>query len=69
MSIMGSNGKFVKYVIDGVATTLTLKTTPSWVREALYLPSLPATSRLGYSDPERCRDRKQFCLQHYRIAA
>lgn len=34
MSIMGSNGKFVKYVIDGVANNVvTLKTTPSWVRD------------------------------------
>ncbi|EDV0261192.1 host specificity protein J [Salmonella enterica subsp. salamae] len=34
MSIMGSNGKFVKYVIDGVAdNVVTLKTTPSWVRD------------------------------------
>ncbi|MEP8677043.1 phage tail protein [Enterobacter roggenkampii] len=34
MSIMGSSGKFVKYVIDGVANNVvTLKTTPSWVRD------------------------------------
>ncbi len=34
MSIMGSNGKFVKYVIDGVANNVvTLKTAPSWVRD------------------------------------
>lgn len=34
MSIMGSNGKFVKYVIDGVANNVvTLKTTPSLVRD------------------------------------
>ena len=34
MSIMGSNGKFVKYVIDSVANNVvTLKTTPSWVRD------------------------------------
>ncbi|WP_320704847.1 phage tail protein [Enterobacter asburiae] len=34
MSIMGSNGKFVKYVIDGVANNVvTLKATPSWVRD------------------------------------
>lgn len=34
MSIMGSNGKFVKYVIDGVASNVvTLKTAPSWVRD------------------------------------
>ncbi|CZV59882.1 gp24 [Enterobacter hormaechei] len=34
MSIMGSNGKFVKYVIDGVANNVvTLKTSPSWVRD------------------------------------
>ncbi|MEI9727941.1 phage tail protein [Enterobacter hormaechei] len=34
MSIMGSNGKFVKYVIDGVANNVvTLKTNPSWVRD------------------------------------
>ena len=34
MSIMGSSGKFMKYVIDGVANNVvTLKTTPSWVRD------------------------------------
>lgn len=34
MSIMGSSGKFVKYVIDGVANNVvTLKTTPSLVRD------------------------------------
>lgn len=34
MSIMGSNGKFVKYIIDGVANNVvTLKTTPSLVRD------------------------------------
>ncbi|EPX7615425.1 phage tail protein [Enterobacter roggenkampii] len=34
MSIMGGSGKFVKYVIDGVANNVvTLKTTPSWVRD------------------------------------
>lgn len=34
MSIMGSNGKFVKYVINGVNNNVvTLKTTPSWVRD------------------------------------
>lgn len=34
MSIMGSNGKFVKYVIDGVTNNVvTLKATPSWVRD------------------------------------
>ncbi|MCM7075803.1 phage tail protein [Enterobacter roggenkampii] len=34
MSIMGSSGKFVKYVIDGVANNVvTMKTTPSWVRD------------------------------------
>lgn len=33
MSIMGSNGKFVKYVINSIANNvITLKTTPSWVR-------------------------------------
>lgn len=34
MSIMGSNGKFVKYVINSIANNvITLKTTPSWVRD------------------------------------
>lgn len=34
MSIMGGNGKFVKYVINGVNNNVvTLKTTPSWVRD------------------------------------
>ncbi|MCE6965160.1 DUF1983 domain-containing protein, partial [Enterobacter sp. MW07] len=34
MSIMGSNGKFVKYVINSVNNNVvTLKTTPSWVRD------------------------------------
>ncbi|MCR5945072.1 host specificity protein J [Salmonella enterica subsp. houtenae] len=34
MSIMGSDGKFVKYEIDGIADNIvTLKTTPAWVRD------------------------------------
>lgn len=34
MSLMGSNGKFVKYEIASVASrVITLKTTPSWVRD------------------------------------
>ena len=34
MSIMGSNGKFVKHVINSIANNvITLKTTPSWVRD------------------------------------
>ncbi|WP_349844476.1 phage tail protein [Pantoea dispersa] len=34
MSLMGSNGKFVKYEISSVASrVITLKSTPSWVRD------------------------------------
>lgn len=34
MSLMGSNGKFVKYEITSVASrVITLKTTPSWIRD------------------------------------
>lgn len=34
MSIMGSDGKFVKYVIASIAVNIvTLKTTPAWVRD------------------------------------
>lgn len=34
MSIMGSSGKFIKYVIGSVANNVvTLKTTPAWVRD------------------------------------
>jgi predicted phage tail protein len=70
MSIMGSDGKFVKYLIDGIAdNVVTLKTMPAWVVTALYLPSPPATFQPTLPHPERCRDGKQFCLQHYRITA
>ncbi|EBP9663413.1 hypothetical protein AIO47_23570, partial [Salmonella enterica subsp. enterica] len=34
MSIMGSNGKFVKYEIGSISgNVVTLKTTPAWVRD------------------------------------
>ncbi|QUJ07100.1 hypothetical protein KCP70_23000 [Salmonella enterica subsp. enterica] len=60
MSIMGSNGKFVKYEIGSISgNVVTLKTTPAWVRDGTVFIYLPVTRFYQTIIPHRLalRDR------------